>query len=193
MDSRLYPVIQQLCPQCEVDLHNIEHWLKSKFIPKGGVLFHEGDVCTFVGITMQGCMRTFFLNDGKELTLFFHPESEPFGDYESFRRCSPAHFSCQAIEDSEVLIVTEQVIQAVERLTNGEKFIRLLVENLTFQLRDRLLSLYRDSSEERYLAFLQHQSELLPRIPQHYIASYLGIAPESLSLLKRRVHQRQLS
>ncbi len=187
MTSYFYPVIQQLCPQCEVDLSKTEPWLESRLVHKGSFLFHEGEVCHFVGVTLQGCMRTFFLKDGKELTLFFHPENEPLGDYESFRCRIPAHFSCQAIEDSVVLIVNEQVIQSVEGLANGEKFIRLLVENLAFQLRDRLLSLYRDSPQQRYVAFREHEPDLLKRIPQYYLASYLGIEPESLSRLKRRV------
>jgi hypothetical protein len=79
----------------------------------------------------------------------------------------------------------------LEDLPNGQKFLRLVVEDLAFQLRDRLLSLYRDSLEQRYLHFLKTEPNLLQRIPQHYLASHLGIEPESLSRLKRRVHERE--
>ncbi len=144
-------------------------------------------------MTKEGCFRTFFLKDGKELTLFFHPEHHTLGDYESLRRQKPACFSCQAIEDSEVLIINAQVIKVLETEPDGQKLLRLVVEDLAFQLRDRLLSLYRDSPEQRYLNFLKSKPQLLQRIPQYYLASHLGIEPESLSRLKRRVHKKRIS
>ncbi|MBW4647790.1 MAG: Crp/Fnr family transcriptional regulator [Kastovskya adunca ATA6-11-RM4] len=157
---------------------------------KGDFLFREGDICWFVGLTLKGCLRSFFLKDGKELTLFFHLEHYTLGDYESLRRQTPACFSCQAIEDSEILILNSQVIEVLETMPDGQKLLRLVVEDLAFQLRDRLLSLYRDSPEQRYLNFLKSEPQLLQRIPQHYLASHLGIEPESLSRLKRRVQEK---
>ena len=185
--------IQQVFPQCQVDLTLVEPLLKSRRVDKGEFLFREGEVCDFVGLTLKGCLRTFFLKDGKELTLFFHPEQHTLGDYESLRRQRPACFSCQAIENSEVLIVNAQVIEVLEAVPDGQKLLRLVVENLAFQLRDHLLSLYRDPPEQRYLSFLKTEPKLLQRIPQHYLASHLGIEPESLSRLKRRVHEKDVS
>lgn len=190
MYELLHSFIQQIFPQCKVDLTLVEPLLESRRVHKGEFLFREGDVCNFVGLTLKGCLRTFFLKEGKELTLFFHPEQHTLGDYESFRRQRPAFFSCQAIEDSEVLIVNAEVIKVLEALPDGQKLLRLVVEDLAFQLRDRLFSLYRDSPEQRYLSFLKTEPKLLQRISQHYLASHLGIEPESLSRLKRRVHDK---
>lgn len=186
----LHSFIQQLFPQSQVDATLIEPLLESKKVLKGDFLFREGDICHFVGLTVRGCLRSFFIKDGKELTLFFHSEHSTLGDYESFRRQTPAYFSCQAIEDSEVLILNSQVIESLEAMPDGQKLLRLVVEDLAFQLRNRLLSLYRDSPEQRYLNFLKSEPKLLQRIPQHYIASHLGIEPESLSRLKRRVQEK---
>ena len=191
MYELLHLFVQKLCPQCQVDLTLVEPLLKLKRVYKEEFLFQEGDICNFVGLTNKGCFRTFFLKDGKELTLFFHPEHHTLGDYESLRRQKPACFSCQAIEDSEVLIVNTQAIKVLETEPDGQKLLRLVVENLAFQLRDRLLSLYRDSPEQRYLNFLRSEPKLIQRIPQYYLASHLGIEPESLSRLKRRVHQKK--
>ncbi|AFY96981.1 Crp/Fnr family transcriptional regulator [Chamaesiphon minutus] len=191
MYELLHSFIQQLFPECQVDATLIEPLLESKRVLKGDFLFREGDICYFVGLTMRGCLRSFFLKDGKELTLFFHPEHSTLGDYESFRRQTPAYFSCQAIEDSEVLTLNSQAIEILETLPDGQKLLRLVVEDLAFQLRDRLLSLYRDSPEQRYLDFLKSEPKLLQRIPQQYLASHLGIEPESLSRLKRRVQERR--
>jgi len=192
MHEPFYEFIQQLSPDFKVNVVRIEPLLKSKIIYKGEFLFQENDICEFVGFTLKGFLRTFFIKDGKEYTLFFHPEHRSVGDYESFRKQKPACFSCQAIEDSEVLLVNHQVLNAFEELPEGQKFLRLHAENLAFMLRDKLLSLFRDSPEQRYLDLIQTEPEL-QRIPQYYLASYLGIEPESLSRLKRRIYQKRNS
>lgn len=193
MYEPLAAFMQQIAPQFTVDWSVIKPLLRSKKLRKGEFLFQEGDRCEFVGLTLSGCLRMFFLKDGKELTLFFHPENHVLGDYQSFRQQQPACFSCQAIEASEVLLVNQQVIQILEAAPDGQRLLRLIVEHLAFRLRDRLLSLYRDTPEQRYLHLLETEPQLLQRLPQHYLASHLGIEAESLSRLKRRVYQRKLS
>lgn len=185
--------VQQISPQFEIDWKIIAPLLRSTRVSKGEFLFREGDLCEFVGLTLKGCLRTFFLKDGKELTLFFHPENHVLGDYQNFRLQRPACFSCQAIEDSEILIVNQQVFQALEKAPDGQKLLKLVVEHLGFRLRDRLMSLYRDTPEQRYLHLLKTEPDLLQRIPQRYLASHLGIEPESLSRLKRRIYQQSIS
>lgn len=190
MYEPFYEFIQQLLPEFKINQALIGPLLKTKRVNTGEFLFQEGDICEFVGLTLKGCLRTFLLKDGKEFTLFFHPEHQPLGDYESFRKQRPACFSCQAIVDSEVLLINEQALHSFEVSTDGQKLLRLHAESLAFMLRDKLLSLFRDTPEQRYLDFLQTEPKLLERIPQYYLASYLGIEPESLSRLKRRVHRQ---
>ena len=193
MYELLHLFVDQLFPQCQVDLTLVEPFLELKKLDREEFLFQEGDICNFVGLTKKGCLRTFLLKDGKELILFFHPEHHTLGDYESWRKQKPACFSCQAIENSEVLIINTRASEMLETEPDGQKLLRLVVENLAFGLRDRLLSLYRDSPEQRYLNFLESEPKLLQRIPQYYLASYLGIEPESLSRLKRRVDKKRSS
>ncbi|QLE59585.1 Crp/Fnr family transcriptional regulator [Nostoc sp. TCL26-01] len=193
MYEALYLFIEKIYPQFKVDSLLIDPLLNLRKLHKGDFLFREGEICEFVGLTLKGCLRMFFLKDGKELTLFFHPENHTVGDYESFRRQRQSCFSCQAIEDAEVLILNQQAITALSAAPDGEKLLRLIVEYLAFQLRDRLMSLYRDTPEQRYLHLLKVEPHLLGRIPQHYLASYLGIEPESLSRLKRRIYLRAIS
>lgn len=193
MYEPFYKFIQELLPDFKIDLALVEPLLESRKVYSGEFLFREGDVCEFLGLTLKGCLRTFFLKDGKEFTLFFHPEHQALGDYESFCKQQPACFSCQAIEDSKVLIVNHQLFDVFEVAPDGQQFLRLHAESLAFMLRDKLLSLFRDTPEQRYLNLIQTQPELLQRIPQYYLASYLGIEPESLSRLKRRVHREKVS
>ena len=127
----------------------------------------------------------------KQENLFFHIENQSFGDYESFQKQKPACFSCQAIEDSQILIFNHQAMLFLEKAPGGQKLLRLVAEDLAFLLRDKLLSLLIDTPQERYLKLIETEPELLQRIPQYYLASYLGIEPESLSRLKRRVNQNR--
>jgi CRP-like cAMP-binding protein len=193
MHEPLRSFIQQILPQFTMDWMLVEPLLQTRNLCKGEFLFRESETCAFVGLVLKGCLRMFFLKDGKELTLFFHSENYPVGDYQNFRLQQPACFSCQAIEDSEVLILDQQIIQVLESAPDGQQLLRLIVEYLAFRLRDRLLSLYRDAPEQRYLYLIETESQLLQRVPQHYLASYLGIEPESLSRLKRRIYRRNIS
>lgn len=193
MYESFYTFIQQLFPDFKIDFLLLEPLIKSKKLHRGEFLVQEGEVCNFVGFTLKGCLRTFVLKNGKEYTLFFHPEQQTFGDYERFQKYQPTRFSFQAVEESEVIIFDHQVMQFFETIPQGQKFLRLVAEDLAFSLRDKLLSLFLDPPEERYLNLLQTEPKLLQRIPQHYLASYLGIEPQSLSRLKRRVHQKVIS
>ena len=193
MSQCFFEYIQQLSPELKFDTASIQSILKLQKLSKGEFLFHQGDLCQAVYFTVNGCLRSFVLKNGKEHILFFHSEKQTVGDYESFQKQIPAYFSCQAIEDSEILIFDAQAMDFFENAPNGQKLLRLVAEDLAFFLRDKLLSLFLDTPEERYLKLLKNEPELLQRLPQYYLASYLGIEPESLSRLKRRVHQKKIS
>ena len=193
MHEPFYAFIQGILPEFKIDTALIEPLLKSAKVRKGEFLFREGEICDFVAFALKGCLRSFVLKNGKEYTLFFHTEHQTFGDYESFQKRKPACFSSQAIEDSEVLIFDRRAMAFFEAAPEGQKLLRLVAEDLAFMLRDKLLSLAIDTPEERYLQLLENEPQLLQRIPQYYLASYLGIEPESLSRLKRRVYQQRNS
>ena len=193
MYESFFAFIRQLFPDCQYDILLLEPLLSFKKLTKGDFLFQEGEVCEFVGFVLEGCLRTFVLKQAKEYTLFFHTKNQTFGDYESFQKRCPTRFSIQAIEDSKIMIFDRQVMQFFEMTPQGQQFLRLVAEDLAFLLRDKVLSLFLDTPEERYLTLMKTEPELLQRIPQYYLASYLGIEPQSLSRLKRRVHQKTVS
>ena len=193
MYQSFYTYLNHLAPEIELNLKSIEALLKSQKLSKGEFVFHQGDICQAVYFTLQGCLRSFVVKDAKEYTLFFHPENQSLGDYESFQKGTLACFSCQAIEDSEIIVFDRKTMDFLENAPQGQKLLRLIAEDLAFFLRDKLLSLFLDTPEELYLKLLQTEPDLLQRIPQYYLASYLGIEPESLSRLKRRIYQQKHS
>ncbi|NEU75612.1 Crp/Fnr family transcriptional regulator [Hassallia byssoidea VB512170] len=193
MYEPFYAFLQELFPEFKIDFRLIEPLLECRKVDKGEFLFQAGDICEFVGFTLKGCLRTFLIKDGKEFTLFFHCERQTLGDYKSFQSSQPTSFFCQAIENSQVLLFNYQAMLCFEEAPEGQRLLRLHAESLAFMLRDKLLSLFMDTPEERYLNLFKTEPQLLQRIPQYYLASYLGIEPESLSRLKRRVQHRSIS
>jgi CRP/FNR family transcriptional regulator, anaerobic regulatory protein len=191
MYSQFHDFISQILPNHGLDLHQLDRHLKQQSIAKDEYLLREGDVCQFAGFILKGCFRVFLLKDGKEITLDFFLENRPIGDYESYFRKRPTPFYVQAVEPSELLVLSPSCLEILfEASHNGQRLQRRFVETLFFRMRDKLLSLYADDPETRYLNLLQNEPELVQRVPQYYLASYLGIEPESLSRLKRRIASR---
>jgi CRP-like cAMP-binding protein len=191
MHSQFQDFITQLLPDHGIDFSRIEPQLKKREVSKDDYLFREGEVCQFAGFILKGCFRIFFLRDGKEITFDFFSENRSIADYESLFRKRPTPFYFQAVEPSELLILNLFCFeQLFEVSSNGQRLQRIFVETLFFRLRDKLLSLYGDDPESRYLTLLQTEPELVQRVPQYYLASYLGIEPESLSRLKKRILSR---
>ena len=194
MYEAFYQFIQQLLPHFQIDRTRLEPLLTVKAISKGGFLLQAGDVWQVIGFTVKGCFRTVFIKDGKEFTLFFNVENRLMGDYESYRKQAPSQFSYQAIEDSEVILLSDRVLDLLfEENPQGQRLARLIAESYVFSLREKLLTLFTSTPEERYLHLADHEPELLQRLPQYAWAAYLGIEPESLSRLKRRLYQRRIS
>lgn len=191
MHQPLHDFISRLLPDHGIDFSKLDSHLRVRTIAKGGYLFSEGEICQFIGFILKGCFRIFILKDGKEITFDFFVENRPVVDYESYFRKQPTQFYFQAIEPSEILILNDICLRLLfEEPQNGQRLQRIAVENLFFRFRDKLLSLYLDEPEERYLKLLQAEPDLLQRLPQYYLASYLGIEPESLSRLKKRILSR---
>lgn len=189
MHSQLHDFISKLLPNHGIDFSQLDSQLKNSKISKGEYLFREGNVCQFVGFIVKGCFRVFFLKEGKEITFDFFAENRFIVDYESYFRQQPTRFYFQAVEDSTLSILNNTCVEMLfEQPLEGQRLQRIVVESVFFRFRDRLLSLYADKPEERYLNLLQTEPELIQRVPQYYLASYLGIEPESLSRLKRRIH-----
>jgi CRP/FNR family transcriptional regulator, anaerobic regulatory protein len=191
MQQPFYNFISRLLPDHGINFSKLDSQLRKRTIEKGDYLFSEGEVCQFIGFIIKGCFRIFILKDDKEITFDFFVENRPIGDYESYFRKQPTQFYVQAIEPSEILILNDVCFGLLfEEPLNGQRLQRIVVETLFFRFRDKLLSLYLDEPEERYCNLLQAEPALLQRIPQYHLASYLGIEPESLSRLKRRISSR---
>lgn len=162
---------------------------------KKHVLLEPGQVCDRMILIHQGAMRLYRLQEGLDITYFFFlPQAFAFDtDFASFKTQFPSQYYLECIEDSEVTIFHRSDMEAIyERYPQMQKFGRLMAEQAYLMMDRRMSHFQFHDLQTRYLALLEEEPTLLQRVPQHLIATYLGVTPESLSRIKQRVtHQKK--
>lgn len=150
-----------------------------------------GQVCDKVGFILKGSVRYFHIKDGEEITGYFSFENEYLSSYKSYLTGLPGYAYIQALEDTKLITFTkrdmEQMLNNPMLAYKMERFGRLLAEHYLMCYEDRVTAFVTQTPEERYLQLLSTGREILQRMPQHYIANYLGITPVSLSRIRKRI------
>lgn len=166
----------------------IDH-LKIRKIPPKTILLREGDICQFEGYIYKGCVRTFYVNEnGFEVTISFAIEDWWVSDIASFHDQKPSKFFIETLEETEMLVLTPtSKAKLLMDLPKFELFFRLLVQRNLSVLQNRLINTIAQKAPERYLDFLKLYPSIPLRVPQYYIASYLGVSAEFVSIIKKRL------
>lgn len=155
---------------------------------KGAFLLKKGEVSTTFYFILKGSVRLFYEVGIEERTAFFYFENEFVSSYESFTQQTPAKHSLQCLEDTELAEITiETSFALLERFPNFEFLARVIMEKELSIYQDIIATFITLSPEERYLKLLEKSPELIERIPQYYLASYIGVRPESLSRIRKRI------
>ncbi|PKA84145.1 CRP-like cAMP-binding protein [Ulvibacter sp. MAR_2010_11] len=167
----------------------LQAYLRAESFSKGSVLLKRGDICRDSIFVEKGLLRMYTLDEaGKEHIIQFAPENWFTGDRGSIYFNDPSYFIIEAIEDSEVLFVNDDFINNASELSPSyRKYNNKLLHNHIRQLQKRINLLLGASAEKRYLNFVKLYPDLLLRVPQWMIASYLGITPESLSRVRKEL------
>lgn len=163
------------------------HLFRREEIPAKAVLLQEGEIARKVFFIEKGCCRLSFNNDGKDITFQFFFEGEGVSSAESFRYDKPSLYSIESLEPSVVHSLTKADYLTI---VESSPIIKQEIEEQTFQrlayVEKLFLSRIKNSPEERYQELLQQYPQILQRVPQHYIASFLGITSVSLSRIRNR-------
>lgn len=165
--------------------------LEHRRIAKHDFFVKEGQVCRDMAVISQGCFRMFFTYQDREQTGHFMFEGQWIGDYESFLTKKPATNNVEALEDSDIFCLSYDNMQQLYKLgARHEQFGRLIAEYIYIVAMNEYKSLLLKTAEERYIELLHTQPHILERLPQHYIASYLGIQAPSLSRIRNKLASR---
>lgn len=167
---------------------------RSFFIPKKirkkQYLLQEGDPSKYVAFVEKGLLRAYQVNDkGSEHIIQFAFEGWWISDQLSYLTGEPSEYNIDALEDSELLLLTKQAEeQMLEKIPKFERYFRILLQNSLIVTQKRLVGSLSHSAEERYTDLVKACPVSLPqRIPQHMLASYLGITPETLSRIRKQM------
>jgi len=177
--------------------HLQHHWdtymgmYKRMEVPAKTVLLHEGDISKRSFVIEKGCLRIWFNNNGKDTTFQFFFEGEGLASLESFRKNIPGMFTIETIEPCIIHVLHKSDFENImAKLGKDPEFLNEIIEVIyerQLHYMREFLSFIRDTPQQRYLNLIKQKPQLIQRVPQHYIASYLGITTVHLSRIKNKL------
>lgn len=189
MYTKLFEIINKCKILTDVERYYIQKNFKIRTYKKNEMILKEGEIAKSMYFIIDGFVRLFYNIDGNEKTAFFYSEGKFIWPGESYSFGKPAIENYQALEDSTVVVFDKCTLEELVSLSpNFENVIRKGTEKQLISYQKLIASFITLSPEERYLHLMKENGYLFQRIPQHYIASYLGVSAETLSRIKKRVY-----
>jgi len=173
------------------------NFCKTLFLPKKlrkrQYLLQEGDVCKYTAFVEKGILRTYTIDDkGTEHILQFSQEGWWVADLYSFLTNEISAFNIEALEDCELLLITKQSWDVLlEKRPAFERYFRILIQNNLIATQRRLMGTLSETAEAKYIKLLKAYPDCVQRVPQHMVASYLGITRETLSRIRSQMAGRK--
>jgi CRP-like cAMP-binding protein len=170
------------------------HYFERISVPAKTVLLKEGEVSKKLFLIEKGCVRVWFNNDGKDITFQFFFENQPVSSIESFRKNIPSPVAIETIEPCIIWWIhkkdLDRILEEIKEIAAlRNMFINAIFER-TFGYMKHFFSTIKDTPLQRYQALIEEKPEIVQRVAQHYIASYLGITPVNLRPKKNK-HEKQ--
>lgn len=191
MDNRLINYFLNITNLTADEINVLTESMITKNFTKGSFLQKEGQMSNSTYFILQGCVRQFKIVDGNDLTLNFFTEEQWIISLENFETKSPLDNSLVCVEDTTVVIGNEQKADEIfKQFPRLEKVSRQIVESVFAKQQIFLTSYITDKSEERYLKLLKSRPDIFQRVPQYDIATYIGVKPESLSRIRKKIQSK---
>lgn len=155
---------------------------------KGDLLLKEGQISRDSYFVIHGCVRKYYIIDGEERTTEFYIEDESIASLQSYKNKTPANHYFECVEDCRLAVLNYDKEQELfQRVPKYESLCRMTMEQDFGEQQEALAKFITSSPEERYKHLLETRADLLQRVPQYHLASYLGVQPESLSRIRKRL------
>lgn len=191
MKNILFQYMTRLTSLSEEEQQAIVEDIQIEQFKKGTVLFRQGEVPTKCYFILKGCVRQHSIDEaGKEVTSNFYTEEQAIAVFNHHKDDKSSEFTFTTVEDS-VMVVGELNTEKdmYSKYTQLETMTRKMIEENFSQVQKEFADFIASSPEARFKALLMKRPSLIDRVPQHQLASYLGITPESLSRIKKRMCQ----
>ncbi|WP_194778129.1 Crp/Fnr family transcriptional regulator [Pararhodonellum marinum] len=192
MYQQLHQSIAQFLQPSQKEKALLEEAFVFRQVPKKFKLVEEGQVATEIYFINQGLIRLYYTKDVEEITGYIFRENLFSSSYDSFLTGTPSQQTLECLEDCELLVISNNDLDELyKKMPSMHIFTRKMAEQRFINAQRILSSFILDSPEERYQKFERHNRDLLQRVPQHYIASFLGITPVSLSRIRKRLMEKK--
>lgn len=175
----------------EVDI--VKKYLTPKKLRKKQYLVQEGDICKHICVVEKGALRSYVLDEmGNERITAFALEGWTIADLYSFVKQEPATLNIDALEDAELVLISKEAHEdLLQKMPKYETYFRILVTDAYIALQKRTTNMISLSLEDRYKALMEMYPSIVQRVPQHMIASYMGLSRETLSRVRARISNRK--
>lgn len=179
-------------PLSEEEAKAIDELIPIKTFPKGTVLLKQGQIAKDSYFNLKGLVRLYYLIDGEEKTIQFFTEGDPIASLSSYHHQTPSPHYLECVEACTLTILNfEKEQELIKKVPAFESICRISIEQ-EFGKNQKILANYMiKSPEQRYLDLQNERPELLNRVPQYILASYLGVKPESLSRIRKRLAEKR--
>jgi CRP-like cAMP-binding protein len=193
MFDLLYEKIHAVVEIRQDDFDYFKNLFQPKRLRKRQYFLQEGDVCKYQAFVVKGLLRSYTVDEkGNEHILQFASEGWWMADLSSYLTGDPSFLNMDTLEDAELLLLAKSSWeQAMQKIPELEHYFRIIIQNNLIATQKRLLQSLAVSAEEKYNRFLQIYPDCALRVPQHMIASYLGITRETLSRVRRQMAERK--
>ncbi len=169
------------------DWKQISSCFEEKSVEKDEILLQEGKICKHIYFIENGLFHFFINKEGKNCTKFFTEAPYFFTSQSSFNSQKPANENIQAIEKCIVWQISYEKVNELYKLKSWTDFARKIIQEVQFFTEEILEELQTETAEYRYEKMLKNNPELVNRIPLKILASYFGIAPQSLSRIRKKI------
>lgn len=192
MFNEIVKLIRQAIEISDEEAQVVEDCIPVKIFKKGTVLLKEGQVSKESYQNLSGLVRKYYIIDGNEVTTNFYEEGSS-ASFTSLHLETPAKHYFECIEDCKLAVLNkDKEKELIKLVPKYETLCRTSVEEDLGKQQDSLATYLISSPEQRYLNLLNDKPELLNRVPLYYLASYIGVKPESLSRIRKRIMKNRL-
>ena len=190
-NDNILNLMRQITGFSDAELELVMKYFEVKNIKKKTILLKAGDTAHEIYFVVSGCMRLFYEKDGADISAYFFTDMMFAGAYDSFASRQPSRHSIETSEDCQILTISYKGWQQLFiELPKMNGLVLKIIEERFISLHKLYTSLILDTPEERFINLQNDRPDILQRIPQHQIATFLGVTPVSLSRIRNRLTKK---